>query len=135
MFLVQIFWNAGCQLVALNYQTLGKWGTHPSILCCISPLQKITLTVDRVLYVHVLLILLFKASWFFPECVQNELIGWLIVCGVMFVNCWTECSPIYWLGWQTFWELTFQKKNLEICYTSLVRFNLEFWSSEPYLQR
>lgn len=21
---VQVFWNAGCQLVALNYQTLGK---------------------------------------------------------------------------------------------------------------
>ena len=133
LFLVQIFWNAGCQLVALNYQTLGKWGTHPLILCCVSPLQKIT--VDRVLYVHLLLILLFKASWFFPECVENELIGWLIVCGLMFVNCCTDCFPIYWLGWQTFWELTFQNTTWRFVTLHEWDFNLEFWSSEPYLQR
>lgn len=24
-FMPQLFWNAGCQLVALNYQTIGKW--------------------------------------------------------------------------------------------------------------
>jgi hypothetical protein len=36
-FMPQVFWNAGCQLVALNYQTLGKlsvsWTEMPSINC------------------------------------------------------------------------------------------------------
>lgn len=31
-FMPQLFWNAGCQLVALNYQTMGKLGSRILII-------------------------------------------------------------------------------------------------------
>ena len=32
-FMPQLFWNAGCQLVALNYQTIGESLTSELFLC------------------------------------------------------------------------------------------------------
>lgn len=61
LFIVQIFWNAGCQLVALNYQTSGKW--------C-SPLRKKKAKNGDCVCV-LPLIFMVKAKWFFPEFVEN----------------------------------------------------------------
>ena len=37
-FMPQVYWNAGCQLVALNFQTLGEFlvvmTTHPNLAQC-----------------------------------------------------------------------------------------------------
>ena len=37
-FMPQVYWNAGCQLVALNFQTLGEFPvvmtTHPNLAQC-----------------------------------------------------------------------------------------------------
>ena len=45
-YMPQIFWNAGCQLVALNFQTLGKFlATSESTVWC--PLDSLRLGTER----------------------------------------------------------------------------------------
>ena len=59
MFLEQIFWNAGCQLVALNYQSLGKLPFTP-VLQQPSPSENnglstvCSLTVDTLIQGHMI---------------------------------------------------------------------------------
>ncbi|XP_056100882.1 1-phosphatidylinositol 4,5-bisphosphate phosphodiesterase beta-1-like, partial [Rhinichthys klamathensis goyatoka] len=35
-YMPQVFWNAGCQLVALNFQTIGSFRSVPSVCVCVS---------------------------------------------------------------------------------------------------